>query len=229
MDLKIKSIFAFIFFNFALNIKAQMCPCEFNKGENKPLRYEFGLNALNFNENIVNFYSAKRKYAPQVLPGLKIKRHFNSYSIRLGFDYLEQKFDYQSLDPLNWNINNGNSFSKVLKLGIEKTLVNRRIQVFIAADIIGIKSNISGITEGYGDFAPYYKKPYDFKLSAIGISPVLGLKYRPIERFSISLETSLSVIYWKTKGNQSVYRNESNESLIINPLGLLSFNYHLLR
>ena len=45
----------------------------------------------------------------------------------------------------------------------------------------------------------------------------------------IRLRVSLSILYWQTKGNQAPYRNERSTALVVNPVGLLSLNYHLFR
>ena len=210
--------------------KAQMCPCEFGKDSTiKPLRYEIGINGFTYNEQLINFYSNRSYFQKNYIPGIKIKRHFDHFSARLGFDYTEAKYELETSGVMYWNKNIGSNYSKTLKLGIEKTVLNNAFQIFVAADLVLLSSNYSGITEGWGDIAPYYKFPYNFKLNALGISPSLGIKYRPIERISISLETSLSILYWQTKGNQSPYRNESSTALVVNPIGLLSLNYHLFR
>lgn len=216
--------------SFTRVAEAQMCPCEFGKDSSKkPLRYEIGINGFISNEQLINFSSNRSYFQNNYIPGIKIKRHFDNFSARLGFDYTESNYQFETNQVMNWNKNLGSNYSKTLKLGIEKTVLNNSFQIFVAADIVLSNSNYSGITEGRGDIAPYYKYAYDFKLNAIGLSPSLGFKYRPIERISISLETSLSILYWQTKGNQTIYRNESSTTLVVNPVGLLSLNYHLLR
>jgi hypothetical protein len=222
------SLSAILFFtHFA---QAQMCPCQFGKDSSKkPFRYEIGINGFTSNEQLINFSSNRSYFQNNYIPGIKIKRHFDNFSARIGFDYTESKYQFDTEEEMNWNKNLGSNYSKTLKLGIEKTVLNKSFQIFVAADLILLSASYSGITEGRGDIAPYYKYPYNFKLNALGISPSLGLKYRPIERISISLETSLSIIYWQTKGNQAAYRNERSTTLVVNPIGLLSLNYHLLR
>ena len=210
--------------------QAQMCPCEFGKySSKKPLRYEIGINGFVSNEQLINFSSNRSYFQNNYIPGIKIKRHFDNFSARLGFDYTESKYQFETNEVMYRNKNIGSNYSKTLKLGIEKTVLNKAFQIFVAADLVLLSSNYSGITEGWGDIAPYYKFPYNFKLNALGISPSLGIKYRPIERISISLESSLSILYWQTKGNQAMYRNESSTALVVNPVGLLSLNYHLFR
>ena len=230
MKLRSNLLALLAFLIFTPIAKAQMCPCEFGKDSTiKPLRYEIGINGFTYNEQLINFSWNRSYFQKNYIPGIKIKRHFDHFSARLGFDYTEAKYELETSGVMYWNKNIGSNYSKTLKLGIEKTVMNKGFQIFVAADLVLLSSNYSGITEGWGDIAPYYKFPYNFKLNALGISPSLGIKYRPIERISISLETSLSILYWQTKGNQSPYRNESSTALVVNPVGLLSLNYHLFR
>ena len=230
MKLRSNLLALLAFLIFTPIAKAQMCPCEFGKDSTiKPLRYEIGINGFTYNEQLINFYSNKGSFQKSFIPGIKIKRHFDNFSARLGFDYTESKYQFETNEVMYWNKNIGSNYSKTLKLGIEKTVMNKGFQIFVAADLVLLSSNYSGITEGWGDIASYYKFPYNFKLNALGISPSLGIKYRPLERISISLESSLSILYWQTKGNQSPYRNESSTALVVNPVGLLSMNYHLFR
>ena len=230
MKLRSNLLALLAFLIFTPIAKAQMCPCEFGKDSTiKPLRYEIGINGFTYNEQLINFSWNRSYFQKNYIPGIKIKRHFDHFSARLGFDYTEAKYELETSGVMYWNKNIGSNYSKTLKLGIEKTVLNNAFQIFVAADLVLLSSNYSGITEGWGDIAPYYKFPYNFKLNALGISPSLGIKYRPIERISISLETSLSILYWQTKGNQSPYRNESSTALVVNPIGLLSLNYHLFR
>ena len=230
MKLRSNLLALLAFLIFTPIAKAQMCPCEFGKDSTiKPLRYEIGINGFTYNEQLINFSWNRSYFQKNYIPGIKIKRHFDHFSARLGFDYTEAKYELETSGVMYWNKNIGSNYSKTLKLGIEKTVLNNAFQIFVAADLVLLSSNYSGITEGWGDIAPYYKFPYNFKLNALGISPSLGIKYRPIERISISLETSLSILYWQTKGNQSPYRNESSTALVVNPVGLLSLNYHLFR
>jgi hypothetical protein len=164
-----------------------MCPCEFGKDNSKkPLRYEIGINGFTSNEQLINFSSNRSYFQNNYIPGIKIKRHFDNFSARIGFDYTEAKYELETSGVMYWNKNIGSNYSKTLKLGIEKTVLNKAFQIFVAADLVLLSSNYSGITEGWGHIASYYKFPYNFKLNALGISPSLGIKYRPVERISIS-------------------------------------------
>ncbi len=211
----------------ALNLSAQMCPCEFGQsGKDKPLRLEIGINGLNYQEELFNFYNPLPVYHQNFLNGLMLKYHFNKLSLRAGFDYSANSYSYVAETASDYNKNDGNRFRKDLRAGIEKSLYTGKIQVYAAADLLLSRGNFSGISAGRGDQTAEYHLPYRFKSNAIGVSPGLGIKYRPLKRFSISMEASLSILHYRTYSKDGVYQNESGGSLLFNPLRVLSLNYH---
>ncbi len=209
-------------------LNAQMCPCEFGgKSTDKPLRNEIGLNLFNYNEILINFTANKTSYLQSYANGLMFKHHFNKFSLRAGFDYFENTFRYEASasDPLNYNLNNGKSFGKDFRLGLEKTLFLKKLQAYVAIDLLASSGKFSGISEGFGDTIAPYNIAYGFKVTSWGFSPAIGLKYRPFRHFSITAETSLSSIYYKTSKSIG-YPSESNTAVLFNPLRALTFNYH---
>ena len=107
------SLFAFLILTPLA--KGQMCPCKFGKEDSiKSLRYEIGINGLSYNEQLVNFYSNVSYFQKSYLPGIKLKRHFDNFSARLGFDYAESKYEFETSEEMNWNKNNGSNYSNTL-------------------------------------------------------------------------------------------------------------------
>lgn len=213
----------------ALALQAQMCPCEFGKtAGGKPLRFEAGLNMANARELLINFYSPDRIYSRQYVNGLMLKYHADRYSLRAGFDYTYQTYRFESGDQMNYNLNNGRTYGKHLRLGLEKTLTGKALQVYAGGDLLFTRERYSGISEGYGDWIWWgYKTPYRFRVNSAGISPFLGIRYRPLKRFSIAIESSLSLLYYSSKSfGDAGYRDEASTALTLNPVRLLSFNYH---
>jgi hypothetical protein len=209
------------------DLNAQMCPCEFggSKGA-KTLRNEVNFNLVNAQEELINFTSKRSVYVTNYTNGILFKHHFNKFSARLGFDYVEHSYRYEaSTDQFNYNLNNGKSFTKNFRLGVEKSLFEGKLQPFFAADIIYSRGRYNGITEGYGDFMLPYRLSYAFNSTAYGLSPALGLKYRPFRRFSITAETAFSFIHYKTYGSREYPPRKALE-LLTHPLRMLSFNYH---
>jgi hypothetical protein len=224
----------FLFISFFLafsNLQSQMCPCEFGgRSAEKPLRFEIGINTFNYNEPIMYFGEEWPVFIKNASHGVLAKYHFDRYSLRAGFDYSEYNYKYLSGDPdYYYSLNSGKSFGKHFRVGIEKALVKRRVQVYVSGDLIFATEQFNGISEGRGDFIWWgYKDAYRLKMNSFGISPSLGLKYRPLRHFSISLETSVSLLYYQSRpqGNGYKINYGSSTDILFSPVRLLSFNYH---
>ena len=95
MNLRNNLLYLLVFLVFMPFAQAQMCPCKFGKDNTiKPLRYEIGINGFSYNEQLINFYSNKGSFQKSFIPGIKIKRHFDNFSARLGFDYTESNYQF---------------------------------------------------------------------------------------------------------------------------------------
>jgi hypothetical protein len=204
-----------------------MCPCEFGaKDGKKPLQFEFALNAFRYNEKLINFYSLKPVYHSAAPSGFTFKYHREKLSLRAAFDYAEDAYTYSFSDTMNYNKNTGKSFHKEFRLGVEKTFNSGILQYYAGADMFAAYGVYNGMSEGYGDTIPSYNMNYRFRTSTYGVSPFIGLRFRPIRRFSVSLETALSIGYYKTKNNTPAYSNEQNVSVLFIPVRAFSINYH---
>jgi len=223
--MKAPLILTIVFFVIS-SLNAQMCPCDFkSSGSEKSLRNEIGANLINISEVLINFTSPKAVYLHNYAKGFMLKHHFNTFSIRAGFDYNENTYRYEAGGAGNYNLNNGKSYGKDFRIGAEKTIFDKKLQAYGAADMLVSTGHYTGMSEGYGDLLPAYKTSYAFNSIAYGISPAVGIKYRPLRRFSITLETSISILYYKTSSSRA-YKSESSTALLSNPLRVLSFNYH---
>lgn len=224
-----KLISCFLFFCLAEISQAQMCPCEFGgPDKRRALRDEIGLNVYNVNEVLFNFNAMRAVYQQNHVNGLMYKHHFDKFSLRAGFDYLQYSYNYQYGESgmMGYEHNSGNSRTTDLRAGAEKVLIGRKLQVYSAIDLLFSSARYAGTDEGQGDFPGPYKYDYAFHSQALGISTTVGLKFRPFRHFSVSAETSLSLIYYQTKQQAGPRSNDSGPALIKSPLRLLSFNYH---
>ena len=206
-----------------------MCPCEFGEaGKGKILRNEIGLNIFNINEAMFNFTSNKPEYEQNFTNGLMFKHHLNDFSLRAGFDLVRHEYTYQAGTPQSssYNLNDGKSRFGNFRLGIEKTLSNSKVQPYVAVDVLLSYGLNMGTSEGFGDFLPYYKQYYEFNTRVVGFSPAVGLKYRPFKHFSISAEASLSVTHYSVHRVAGGYGDARGSDVLVNPLRLLSINYH---
>jgi hypothetical protein len=217
-------LFIFSFLTFS-GLYSQMCPCEFGgKNTDRPLRFELGFNTLNFNEVTV-FNDNHKKYRHNVVNGVMFKYHLDRYTVRAGFDYSEHNYSYRDSTYFFYQTK-GKSFGKYFRLGVEKTLSKTKLQIYLSSDLIFAFEQFNGIS-GTGDFGwAGYNNPYRFKVISYGFSPAFGLRYRPLKHFSISAETSLIIGGYYRYSQEGTYKNLSAKMLIINPLRLLSINYH---
>lgn len=210
----------------ATQLFAQMCPCEFGKDKNAPVyRNEIGYSILNVHEEFLNFYSPDVTLNYQVGTGLTYKYHKNHFSYRAAYQYASSDFHYKNDNPLNFNDNQGNSTHHEFRIGVEKTFNTSALQYYAGADLLFNKGQYRGVTEGYGDFQPYYKNDYSMKSIYAGFSPVVGLKYRFHKRFSITAEPGIQMVYYKTY-DSNVYKPEKGIALLIQPLRTVSLNFN---
>lgn len=203
-----------------------MCPCEFGKGsDKKTLRNEFVFNVFSTHEELFNFTSTTPVYRTHILSGFNIKHHFDKFSLRAGYNYYESDYTFHFQTQQDFNHNEGSVFGHMYRLGIEKTFNSNAIQYYAGAEIILNSSAYSGITEGSGDFNPYYKLPYSFKSTYFGISPLAGLKYRFSQKFAISFEAAFSIIRYQTY-RASVYESRKGSELLTYPIRTAGLSYY---
>lgn len=223
-----KLISCILFLFPALVSKAQMCPCEFGRGEAKPLRNEIGLNTFNINQELINFNSNKPVYTKNYVNGLMYKRHLDRVTLRAGFDYHQNNYHYQrgTTSSQDYNTNTGKSNSIDLRFGVEGAMAKGKLQPYMAPDLLLSFGQYTGTSEGNGDMVPYYKDQYKLRTAAFGIALSAGLRYRPFRNFSISAETSVSLLNYMTEKVSGNSYQESSTALLINPLRTLSMNYY---
>lgn len=207
---------------------AQMCPCAFGSKEGeKPFRHELGLNLLSVREEMVNFSSGSGIMNTGFPVGVQYKYHLDKFSLRAAYDYFEDSYRFETGDAANWNHNYGFKSLHEFRLGAEKTLISSPFQVFVAADIVFSNGQYKGISEGYGDWIWWgYKDHYRFSTRLFGVSPAVGVKYRISRRLSCTAEASVSLLWGRSVKDYGPFGNSSEQSLLTNPLRLLSVNYH---
>jgi hypothetical protein len=203
-----------------------MCPCEFGKDKNaKVLRNEIGLNAFNLHEELINFYSENIQYVTAPLAGFTYKHHYNNYSLRAAYTYSQHSYHFEIDDAMNFNRNDGYAYNHDIRLGIEKTFNVSELQYFAGVDLVYNTGIYNGISEGFGDFKPYYKLPYRFKTTYLGLASVVGAKYRFNQRWSLSMETGLQMVHYQTQ-ETAAYAKEKGMALMVQPVRNFGLNYH---
>lgn len=209
-----------------------MCPCSFVKGKDtSTLKYEIGINTYTVQEALFNFWSPSTFHYYNTLPGLRFKLHQNNYSLRAGFDHVSNSYHLRDTNPLNYQSITGSSQMNVVRIGFEKTMIEGPLSIYTAADMVYANAHYKGNDQGHGDFNPGWNYDYTLTAKAIGVSPAIGIKYRPFKHWSIGLETQLNLMYYKVNYQYQALNTykESGMALLFNPLGSLSLNYHFNR
>lgn len=223
-----KRIAGILFLNIALTCQAQMCPCEFGGGEAKPLRNEIGLNTFNISQSLIQFYSNKPIYLRGYANGLMYKHHFDRVTVRTGFDYHYNNYGYETGTTVSqfYNHNTGKSNSVEIRAGVEGAMAKGKLQPYVAPDIVASFGQYQGISEGHGDMMPVYNEQYKFNAYAFGLALSAGLRFRPVRNFSISAESSVSLVNSITTKKTGNYTGASSTAMLFNPLRTLSLNYY---
>lgn len=117
------------------------------------------------------------------------KRHVGQSAVRLSL--AGRQLTRRQPVPENWN-SEGDYEAVLIKIGYERTLTPHRLSPYVAADLVGIKSSAEGFFGG--GFLGIYR---DFEVDqlGIGLSPTLGLRYRPLRWLSLFAETSLDILF----------------------------------
>ncbi|MCF8229245.1 MAG: hypothetical protein K9G58_10485 [Bacteroidales bacterium] len=157
--------------------------------------------------------------------GLGYKHTFKNGAIRFGSHF---HYDHRSLDRDNPEAEQTqNIYSISPRIGYEFHLNYNKWQVFYGIDILSEYDHNKSTLK--------YEVGTDTRIIenfAIGIGPLVGLKFQINKNISISTETHLEAMYSKNRQkrenyNAEVQTTESNEfSTNLNPLGMLSVNIH---
>jgi hypothetical protein len=139
-------VFIFIFILIgAITLKAQMCPCEFGNDNKIRFRNELSINLANLNEDPNSRHFFYRDYKANYINGIMFKHHLDKYSLRAGFDFITSDYKHKILTSQGSESYEGSNYYNNLRLGVEKTVLNKFIQVYLASDLIFSKSNHNGI------------------------------------------------------------------------------------
>lgn len=205
-----------------------MCPCNFEKTKDSGvLKYEIGLNAYTNQEALFNFWAFTPFHYYNTVPGLRFKMHNKNWTYRASLDHLNNTYKLEDTNPLNYQLITGKSQMNVLRMGVEKTVVEKPFIVYTAADLVYANAQYSGNDQGYGDFIWWgWNRDYKFKAHALGISPALGIKFHPVKHWSIGFETQLNLLYYKTYQYSADNYKDNGIALMFNPIGSLNLNYH---
>lgn len=211
-------------FSIYSELSGQMCPCEFGKDKNaKTRRNEILLSGFNVHEDLINFYSENILYVFAPVSGITYKRHFNNFSLRTAYSYAQHDYHFRLDNASDYNRNDGYGFNHDIRLGIEKTFSASKLQYFAGVDLVYNRGIYNGLSEGFGDFKPYYKTSYRFTTNSLGLSPLVGVKWRFSKLLSASMESSLQMVHYASEGSVE-YNKEKGIALMVQPIRSLGLS-----
>lgn len=200
--------------------------------ENKvSYKNEIGLNLLRVSD-IDNFlqlgYGIDKPLKATYLNGFVFKSHYEKISLRIGYNYFQNRFSESGNDwSGNFYKNYGKNLFHELRLGAEKNIRFNKFSFFLGLDLMVIHYQSRGIIENYKNYPnDNSKSNYLFTSTRGGFAPFAGLKYQISNRFSASLETNLNYIF---NVNFSKLSEIGGAELYLNPINLLTFNYHFFK
>lgn len=196
---------------FALFISGNVAHAQNNIPEQgkKPFRNEIGLSLF----GVLSHYKQVNRghHEPRWLNGLVYKRHFGNNAVRVGVEYFSNSYTYNHIysNPpmVSWNKNASLEF----RIGYERSSTYKRFTLYGALDVAVLHQTI----ESSWKDASQNVSSFNHEGSAVGILPGMGIKYRLTPYLSVSAETSLNY-----------YTNSYHNELTLNPLKMLSVNYH---
>ncbi len=179
---------------------------------------EISVNLFNITEVLWITNGTNRMLNTNFVNGVKYKRHFGKNAIRIGLNYFsyEPSVEYANSELI------GQQKEIELKIGYERKLTSDQFHVFIASDLF---YSFGEVSNGDNPERIFIGEKIDYQIRKIGISPTLGINYRPFSRFSISIETNWDIAYFELK-SEDLPSTFNDFKVYFNYLGLLSANVH---
>lgn len=152
---------------------------------------EFGIDATGFVKQFLSFnqQAGNPAYSPYYF--LTYRRHFKSLNIRsaAGGSYAANEIaPFFSVDSNSYNYF---SYSVIARIGCEFfTDLSKRWEVFYGLDL---RPGFFYTKNDASDWDNGYANGIETKTQVYGIAPLLGFRFRLIDRLSISTETSFSI------------------------------------
>ena len=204
------------------------CPV-FGQQDNASLpKNELGISLLSYASRPSSNILFDKTFYAHSFRGISYKRHIGRSAVRLAV--ARQQLSKRQPVPDNWT-SEGDYEATIIKVGWERSFTSGRLSPYAATDIIGVKSFEDG-SAGGGIVGTYYEFQTD--QLGLGLSPTLGLRYRPLRWLSVFAETSLDIIYarrrsdytqlWPETTNPRTTKNTAGFEGKFNPLSTLVIN-----
>lgn len=216
-------ILCFLVLNPLINTAQNgLCMCKSKDTSKRYRQYEVGISAIAFD----NYKPSKFLFN-----GIMIKKHFDNFTVRVGANFFNTTFDRKEEDRDGFLItrNKGKLISNSFRVGIQKNLFESKLTPFLSLDFIYSISDYSGKSEVFNGVAGYSFADYTNKVNSFGLNPAFGLRYRPFQIVSVSIETGVNfdVGFSKYKDQSGYQRKSTGNNLAFLKYGLLTVNIHL--
>ena len=192
---------------------------------NPTFNNEISLNLFNITEVFWITDGTSRMLNVNFVNGIKYKRHFGKNALRVGVNYFSYK---PSTDFVNAEYI-GQQKEIEFKIGYERKLTSDQFHVFIAGDLFYSFGEVSEYLVRYSNGQNREiistGDKIDYLINEIGLSPTIGINYRPYSRFSISVETNWDIAYFYLNSAE-LPTTVSNFKIYYNYLGFLSASVH---
>lgn len=198
-------------------------------------KYELGINLYNitdYGKSGMFWYEDRQQiFENRFVTGLMFKRNWSKSALRVSLDYMYRNQEADQFWRFGINGDGGNvrttqSFFRIEnRTGYQRQfLVSGKVKPYAAIDLVtGVDWYASTITPN--QIAPVQEE-WSAKSSSfrVGGSVAVGFKYQISKRFSANIETSLELV-----SNYGILPNiweSRSANFILNPIRLLSINYH---
>ena len=167
----------------------------FGQESTAPAKNELGISLLSYASRPSGHLWFDRTFYAHPVRGVNYKRHLGRSAIRLAV--ARQQLTKSQPTPDIWT-SQGDYEATIVKIGWERSFTTHRLSPYAAIDLTGIRSFSEG-SFGGGIAARYH----DFTADrwGLGLSPALGIRYRPLRWMSLFAETSLDIIYSHRRGD----------------------------
>ena len=220
---KLALIFAFSF--ISISAEAQNSDLSFESGEKQFAQNEIGINLFNVTHRWPQPYYNRRPFQQKYLTGWTFKHHFNKNTFRIGFDYNNSDYALSGSTGYSYFKDEGHSNLTKLRAGLERKFGNKNLKPYMFVDLEFASGDIKGTRKGASDIiGSEYEAHYNLKVFEYGISAGAGLHYQLTYRFSISVESNFSNLFYNNFDLGADYGGVSY-TILFNPIRLLSINY----
>lgn len=156
---------------------------------------ELGINLLSYAGRPSGSIAFSQSFYAHPFSGISYRRHIGQSAIRLALARHELS---QPQSVFGTWISEGDYEATLIKLGWERSFSTKSFSPYAATDLIGIKSVAVG-NEGGGIVAN--AREFVTDRLGVGLSPTLGIRYRPLRWLSFFAETSLDIIYSRQRSH----------------------------